>query len=223
MLSHRVIWLDIEYLKSAASLLAQFVDIQTTIQDIIVGMEYDNEVRNPCSCGSGERRAYRCCDCSNPTTMCKACIVEGHVNDQFHWIEEWEGRRFKRCDLGDIGLKIYLGHKGGMCPSGKEKKLTVVDINGIHKCTIVFCCCIEARGNATQMIDARIFPSTITNPRLGITFRCLKDFHTHTRASKKSAYDYARALERMTNDPSRVTVNVSLYLSASGNLYEIHN
>lgn len=174
-------------------------------------MEYDDKVHLPCSCGSGDLRLYRCCDCSSQPTMCKSCVVAKHEHDQFHWVEEWKDRRFERRDLAELGLEVYLGHRGERCPNGTVVNMSVVDINGVHKARVVTCRCVGAPSRAIQLVQSRIFPSTVLSPRLGFTFRCLKDFHFHTRASKKSAYDYARALERMSNDPSRDDVNVSFH------------
>lgn len=171
-------------------------------------MDYDKLVHDQCQCSRG-LRSFRCCDCSNPVTMCQQCIVEKHAYDQFHWVEKWNSQRFVRCDLSELGMKVYVGHGGEQCPRGEEAKMTIVDINGVHKTCVVFCGCSNNNSKAMQLVKSRIFPATTLRPRTGITFRNLRDFHIHTRASKKSAYDYSRTLERMSNDPSREWIPAS--------------
>lgn len=159
-----------------------------------------------CNCNNGLRRQYRCADCSNAACMCKDCILREHSQEPFHWIEEWNGYCFRRVGLRDLGLVLHMGHKGEECPKLSENRspanLIVVDSNGVHRCFVHYCYCKGAAVNALQLIGAGIFPATTKRPQTGFTFRCLRDFHWYTLASKGSAHDYIKALDRKTNDPT---------------------
>lgn len=138
--------------------------------------------------------------------MCEDCFVQDHTREWFHWAEKWDGKSFKRLELQNLGLVIPLGHDGDFCPGVSKvtfpDDLSVVDSNGVHKCSVQFCKCHGHESKALQLIRAGIFPATTKKPQTGFTFRCMRDFHAYTLASKGSAYDYIKALDRKTNDPT---------------------
>jgi hypothetical protein len=90
------------------------------------------------------------------------------------------------------------------CPNiaaaSKGRAYTVVNTNGIHKININCCHCVDATDDAFQLTSAGLFPATIEKPETVFTFAALKDFHAHTLASKKSAYDHFAALRKLTNN-----------------------
>jgi hypothetical protein len=55
----------------------------------------------------------------------------------------------------------------------------------------------------------RLFPATFEQPQTAFTFTAMKQFHVHALASKKSAYDYVKALCQLSNNAAPTTVAVS--------------
>lgn len=137
------------------------------------------------------------------TPWCDSCIVSKHRNDPLHGIEKWNGKCFERQDLFALGVKLYLGHGGELCPgTGGEvydvAEIGIMDVNGIHHVGVVYCCCPQHKTPAMQLLQAGVFPSSMRQPMSGFTFRCLQSFHLMSAVSKMSAYDYARAVWIMT-------------------------
>ncbi|KAJ7073391.1 hypothetical protein B0H15DRAFT_963765 [Mycena belliarum] len=99
-------------------------------------------------------------------------------------------------------------------PAVEGRVLVVVDTNGIHSIRIVFCHCQRARPHYLQLVAARLFPATITRPSTVFTFAVLHNFHVHNLVSKKTAGDYYRALQKLTNNafPNKVPDRVREFL-----------
>ncbi|KAF7317929.1 CxC2 domain-containing protein [Mycena kentingensis (nom. inval.)] len=158
---------------------------------------------------------YRCTDCSCGALLCRHCIVQQHHANPFHWIEvstltirsylshllqEWNGVFFRRVSLKSLDLHIQLGHPAGeICPLPQpgHREFIVVHNNGIHEAAIDFCGCQHhgRASNATQLLRARLYPSTGSCPQTCTTFDCLDSFHALSLHGKTSAYDFYRALE----------------------------
>ena len=174
-----------------------------SIQDAILDQLADDRVLNACSCGGGDLSLFRCQDCDTKEVSCADCVVKAHRHNWFHWAEKWTGKCFERIDISTLGLQIPLGHAGDRCPNAtlsSAERLSVVDINGIHYCHIIYCQCHWQLNKHLQLIRHGLFPSSIKRPSLLFTFRLLDDFHMHTHASRKSAYDYMKAIRRKTDD-----------------------
>ena len=74
---------------------------------------------------------YRCIDCHiGQRLICLDCCIKMHQHLPFHQISKWTGSYFKKADLGDLGLKIYLGHDGKPCPHGEGEGLSGADVTG---------------------------------------------------------------------------------------------
>ncbi|KAJ3765938.1 hypothetical protein FB446DRAFT_608957, partial [Lentinula raphanica] len=80
--------------------------------------------------------------------------------------------------------------------------VTVVDSNGVHATRIRYCFCKGFPNYITQIMQARLFPGTVSVPRTIFTFRVLDEFQEHHLASKKAAHDYIGALRRLTDGVS---------------------
>jgi hypothetical protein len=59
---------------------------------------------------------------------------------------------------------------------------------------------IPTATKALQLIRAGLFPATMDQPDTAFTFMVLNDFHVHTLALKKSAYDHFTALKKLTDN-----------------------
>ena len=135
--------------------------------------------------------------------LCDACIVERHVRHPLHVIEEHTGKFFRQTSLSNLGLKPTLMHDGKKCPYVPEGyrgvETLIVHTNGIHKLRVIYCDCPDKPPRAIQLVKSKLFPGTAEDPRSAFSFDLLKDFHLHTRVSKKSSYDYLRAVQRRTD------------------------
>jgi hypothetical protein len=172
---------------------------------LLFAAEADSRIGSPCDCGFAVH-ALRCLDCHEARPTCQRCFVVAHKNIPFHWADEWNGEFFVRKDIHQLGTVITIGHSGDPCPSADYSSatsaadFTLVDLNGIHSTRFVFCRCGTAKGRLEQLMEARIFPASTDQPKTGFTFNLLRSAHLESLESKKSVYDYAAALRRLTNN-----------------------
>ncbi|KAJ7460506.1 hypothetical protein B0H11DRAFT_1923908 [Mycena galericulata] len=135
---------------------------------------------------------------------CRACFVDAHLRNPFHWAEVWDTLQgfYVRHDISQLNHVIQLGHHGKPCPSPCGRGMfTVVDNNGIHSTRLSFCGCFELPPNKSkQLMRARLFPATTREPQTAFTFNMLKQFQLHNLESKKAAYDYLGAIRRLTDN-----------------------
>jgi len=84
-----------------------------------------------------------------------------------------------------------------------------VHSNGVQKAHIKYCACPDTPSDIEQLCHACLFPATVKQPKTVFTFAALKEFHAHTLASKKSAYDHYKALQCQMDAafPSNVPVS----------------
>jgi hypothetical protein len=170
---------------------------------------YDHNIGTPCDCGTGIREV-RCANCKAYKLSCRTCYVNTHRNEPFHWALLWDKKEgfFARCDrsvLNVPGSTLQLGHHGHSCPrpaSDHDLLFTVVDDNGVHGTRIRFCACdgLINVDKADQLLDADLFPSTMTDPKSAFTFDVLNRYQKHHFQSKCSAYDFYGALQRLTDN-----------------------
>ncbi|KAF7321835.1 CxC2 domain-containing protein [Mycena kentingensis (nom. inval.)] len=155
---------------------------------------------------------YRCSECSNRALLCGTCIVEEHSTNPLHWIEAWTGVFFQRTSLQSLGLRIQLAHpRGEACPMPQpgHRDFVILHTNGIHSVSLDFCGCQHhgRASNATQLLRARLYPSTGPCPQTCASFACLESFHALSLHGKTSAYNYYRALEYQTSGSGRRPLN----------------
>ncbi|KAJ3523525.1 hypothetical protein NM688_g8716 [Phlebia brevispora] len=142
-------------------------------------LEYDADLGKPCfGCfekqGSNSQVAiYRCRECIAGPLLCAACMIEAHRWLPFHPIEKHNGTFFERLTLFDIGLVLFLGHRGMPCSKAKHvdltepdrytSKLTVEHTSGIQDVRVQYCLCSDG-------------PSLFEKPRHFSYVRSLKWF-----------------------------------------------
>lgn len=51
-----------------------------------------------------------------------------------------------------------------------------------------------------QLLQARLFPATVTNPQSAATFRVLEAFELLSYTSKVSGFEFYTSLERLTDN-----------------------
>ncbi|KAJ7609754.1 hypothetical protein DFH06DRAFT_1016897 [Mycena polygramma] len=146
---------------------------------------------------------YRCKDCFTDALFCKPCIVLMHKDNPFHCPEMWDGECFVEVTMKSLGLRIQLGHgRNGTGNGDKEKRddFCVVDSNGIFEVGLDFCSCGLAESHDIQLLRARLFPATSTNPATAATFGVLRQFHMMSLEAKCSAHHFYNSLARKTNN-----------------------
>ncbi|KAJ7753086.1 hypothetical protein DFH07DRAFT_744589 [Mycena maculata] len=176
--------------------------------------------KNPqIQCACGQPASFRCPECGVTDMVCTECVIKMHPCHQMHHIEQWDGTAFVRTSLITWGHVVNLGHGGKRCKNaGSEdqgRKSVIVDTNGIHFARIVYCACGETvMPDPIQLIGARLFPATLDTPKTAFTFEVMHNFHVHNLTSKKTASDYYRALQKLTNGafPNQVPDRVREFL-----------
>lgn len=121
--------------------------------------------------------------------------------------------------LKALGLRIQLGHPDRTeCPNPENAfhdDFTIIDSDGIHLVSLDYCGCQLATSKTTQLLRARLFPSTVIDPKTAATFRVLETFQLLSFTSKVSAFEYYRSLARRTDNtgtcPPPVSVPVELH------------
>ncbi|KAJ7236645.1 hypothetical protein C8J57DRAFT_1194304 [Mycena rebaudengoi] len=177
----------------------------TLLLSLLFATESDPRIGSKCGCGLAVRLT-RCVDCHDAPPTCDRCFISAHKNIPFHWVEVWNGQFFVRNDIHKLGTVITLGHSGDPCPNVDYSSattaidFTLVDLNGIHQTRFVFCRCDSAPDRLEQLMRARIFPASPDQPKTGFTFNLLRSAHLESLESKKSVYDYAASLCRLTNN-----------------------
>lgn len=187
----------------------------------MLATEHPSTIGDPCSCAIPDMlRVYHCNDCFHFTPCCAKCFIDRHQSQPFHWAEKWNGTFFERKDISALGYIIPFHHSldSTQCRQSQPFDFTMVDVTGIHKTRVSFCNCATQHGTRFDfLLEAQVFPGTIVQPTTGFTFNVLKDFHLQTLSSKKTPYDYIRALRRRTNNAFLDDVPVSaahLYLGS---------
>ncbi|KAJ7826181.1 hypothetical protein B0H14DRAFT_2368315, partial [Mycena olivaceomarginata] len=184
--------------------------------DELIRLESRGDFRNQTKCANcprtyGHDLVYQCKDCFSDALFCQACLVSLHRDNPLHRVEAWtESSFFQVVTLKSLGLRIQLGHgRNGTCTgtvaSAGPAPLTregfcIVDVNGVHEVTVDFCSCSLAEAHDIQLLRARLYPATITNPATAATFRVLRDYHLLCFEAKASAYHYYNKLVRQTNN-----------------------
>ncbi|KAG1857820.1 hypothetical protein F4604DRAFT_1882980 [Suillus subluteus] len=164
----------------------------------------DEIPRGTCSCKGEEPLLYRCQDCFGVEMVCRACILQWHVHNPLHRVEEWCSTFFVRVSLKLLGLRIQLGHNPGETCYNPEPAASddfvVIDVHGIHEIGLDFCGCETAQIHHKQLIRARWFPATTLNPQTATTFALMEFFHLLTFESKVSAYEFYHSITRRTDN-----------------------
>jgi hypothetical protein len=106
---------------------------------------------------------------------------------------------------GAVGLADETGNDGdaGGVPGTERRSredFCIVDSNGIHEVALDFCTCGRAEDHDIQLLRARLYPATTTNPATAATFRVLRDFHLLSLEAKSSAYHFYNKLARQTDN-----------------------
>jgi CxC2 like cysteine cluster associated with KDZ transposases len=134
--------------------------------------------------------------------------------------QEWNGSFFQRTNLKLLGLRIQLGHAPShRCYNPRPSSgnnFIVVDTNGIHEVALDFCGCDTAQLRYKQLLRARWYPATTTDPQTAATFNVLEHYHLLSYESKVSAYEFYHSLARRSDNTGLSTIRVSVKFILSG-------
>ncbi|KAJ7613253.1 hypothetical protein DFH06DRAFT_1274591 [Mycena polygramma] len=113
-------------------------------------------------------------------------------------------KRAKAAEAKARAAKVAAeeGAEGTSGNGDKEKRddFCVVDSNGIFEVGLDFCSCGLAESHDIQLLRARLFPATSTNPATAATFGVLRQFHMMSLEAKCSAHHFYNSLARKTNN-----------------------
>ncbi|KAJ7775868.1 hypothetical protein B0H14DRAFT_3095888 [Mycena olivaceomarginata] len=173
--------------------MAQWIPRRQRFLDELLRLEGRGDHRHQSKCANCDVTAsaamWRCRDCFTDALFCQACLVRLHRDN---------AGLFERVTLKSLGLRIQLGHgRNGICPG---TDFCIVDSNGIHEVALDFCTCGRAEDHDVQLLRARLYPATTTNPATAATFRVLRDFHLLSLEAKSSAYHFYNKLARQTDN-----------------------
>ncbi|OJA09031.1 hypothetical protein AZE42_11088 [Rhizopogon vesiculosus] len=146
----------------------------------------------------------RCRDCFGLELLCLACTVHKHARIPLHRVEQWNGSFFEHTTLKTLGLRIQLGHRFGEACCNPHRAFNddfvIMDNTGIHKVALDFCGCGTMQTHIKQLLHARLFPATVTDPKMAATFRVLEQFHVLSFELKASAFEFYQGLARLSDN-----------------------
>ncbi|KAJ6616813.1 hypothetical protein B0H10DRAFT_2219150 [Mycena sp. CBHHK59/15] len=156
----------------------QFKAKQDDFLKILLSLHSSRQVNTPCSCPEKGARTVACQDCVQAPVLCRQCWLNKHRTMPTHWALVWNATDgcFEKHNISRVmkNSVVSLGHRGEHCPRAElAHSFTLVDTNGIHATAIRFCGCTMAGEDYQQLLQARIFPGSIKDPKTGYTLaRC---------------------------------------------------
>lgn len=179
---------------------------------------------------------YRCLTCDNTGLLCENCVVKAHRHLPLHRIQVrshasrscrcslrdvlqwWNGRHFTQTPLKDLGLRLQLGHPPGeVCPLPHQAwgdDFVIVDVDAVHTLGVDYCHCgATSKSEVDQLLERRLYPATVENPKTAATFRVLEVFEIMQYESKVSPFELWKAISRLTDNTGLRTVRVRAFFS----------
>ncbi|KIJ36841.1 hypothetical protein M422DRAFT_50824 [Sphaerobolus stellatus SS14] len=172
--------------------LLEWLDCRAEFLSGLMAYEVPSEnVKARCGyCDSVHDPVYHCLDCFGLSMQCGQCMLNNHATQPLHRLEKWNGKCFTSESLGAIGLRVSLGHAGKQCdhPVPGPKDSTVL---GYTRSILT-----------SQLLAVGWYPTSTGRPKSAISFNLLRNFDILRLQSKLSAYDFYKALERITENAS---------------------
>ncbi|TEB10416.1 hypothetical protein FA13DRAFT_1653193 [Coprinellus micaceus] len=163
-------------------------------------------------CGITENTpTYRCLVCSGMGLVCSECMQTSHLDTPLHRIQKWNGTFFEKCTLKSLGLRIQLGHRTGeRCYRPEQAKgndFVILDLDAVHEVSLDFCGCGgTSMDHVEQLLERRLFPATVTQPKTAATFRLLEFFEVLQYESKISPFEVFTTISRLTDNTGLLEV-----------------
>ncbi|KAF8999741.1 hypothetical protein BDZ89DRAFT_1147542 [Hymenopellis radicata] len=172
--------------------LKPFLAMQDRIQTIIFDHQYDKLVLEDCDCGrTGTLHSADFNAGTSSSLNCRPCAT-------WDLRSTWDTAATPANRLSE----------------NNHRRLTIVDVNGYHKVNVVFCRCLSRiqvqNDEAEQLPHGSYVALYSRTPGDRDNLRVMDNYIMHNNTSKKSAYDYCYALQRLT-DPSRPDLVSDVY------------
>ncbi|KIK47784.1 hypothetical protein CY34DRAFT_73368, partial [Suillus luteus UH-Slu-Lm8-n1] len=172
--------------------------------DEFIRLEGHGEANYSCH-GCEDLNAIFCCDdCFSVNLYCQSCVCRLHQNMPLHQLKMWRDEYFHPIKLKQLGLCVQLGHSTGQpCYNPKptyDDDFTIIDVHGIHEVALDFCNCEQVSSHYKQILRARWFPATSTDPKTAATFTVLEHFHLLSFESKVSAFEFYHCIARQSDN-----------------------
>jgi hypothetical protein len=156
-------------------------------------------------------------------------------------VQQWNGKCFDDTSLSNLGYIWHMGHGGQPCPQSQvwqeweevdedidmddgtrvetikatppgTTSMTIVHSTGVFTHNIFWCkCCGSDPQQHVQLLNAGLFPASISRPRTTFTFEVLDHFLIDALECKTSAMSFFQKLRRLTNSASPDCVPVGHY------------
>lgn len=120
--------------------------------------------------------------------------------------------------MKNLGLRVQLGHPPGeKCPLPKHTwgdDFVVIDVDAVHTLGLDYCACgASAKTEVDQLLERRLYPATVENPKTAASFRVLEMFELLQYESKISPFEVWKALSRLTDNTGLSVVKVRTSLA----------
>src|SRR5271168_4698514 len=94
--------------------MQQFVDRMDEFLEALLSREAMPEHAAACHLCHESIAVWRCRECISPTLICRSCMRSSHRENPFHRIECWNGSYFRRAELSEVGVYLFIQHYTGV-------------------------------------------------------------------------------------------------------------
>ncbi|KAJ6452843.1 hypothetical protein C8R45DRAFT_1112863 [Mycena sanguinolenta] len=116
--------------------------------------------------------------------------------------------KFQHVTLKALGLRIQLGHwhdseTDRVCPlplTAPHDDFVIIDDSGVHPVHLDYCNCGLGGHPTVQLLRARLWAATTTNPQTAATFSVLRRYHLLSFEAKCAALEFYQSLARQTDN-----------------------
>ena len=123
------------------------------------------------------------------------------------WEDEPEFDSDVTHDDTDSVPQLHMPETTPLCNTG-DRTMVIIDVTGVHRHFVRWCCCADAEPVDTQLMSLRLFPSTFRQPSTAFSFALLDDFVLEASECQTSAMRYFRKLRRLTSNAFPHTIPV---------------
>jgi hypothetical protein len=117
--------------------------------------------------------------------------------------QRWTGFRFECITLKDLGLRIQLGHWHGpnraifpLPQAAARDDFVIINNGSVHPVHLDYCMCGQGGHPTVQLLRARLWAATTTNPRTAALFSVLRRYHLLSFKLKCAALKFYQSLAR---------------------------
>src|SRR5271163_2251439 len=94
--------------------MQQFVDRMDEFLEALLSREAMPEHAGACHLCHESIAVWRCRECISPTLICRSCMRSSHRENPFHRIECWNGSYFRRAELSEVGVYLFIRNYTGV-------------------------------------------------------------------------------------------------------------